>query len=39
MSRCGLEWFYRFCKEPGRMFRRYFIDDMKIIGLTWKYRK
>jgi len=39
MSRCGLEWFYRFCKEPGRMFRRYFIDDMKIIGLTWKYRR
>jgi len=39
MSRCGLEWFYRFCKEPGRMFRRYFIDDMKIVGLIWKYRR
>ena len=39
MSRCGLEWFYRFCKEPGRMFRRYFIDDIKIIGLIWKYRR
>jgi len=38
MSRNGLEWFYRFCKEPGRMFRRYFIDDMKILGLIWKYR-
>lgn len=39
MSRCGLEWFYRFLKEPKRLFRRYFIDDMKIIGLIWKYRK
>ena len=38
MSRCGLEWFYRFIKEPKRMFKRYFIDDMKIIGLIWKYR-
>ena len=39
MSRCGLEWFYRFLKEPGRLFKRYFIDDMKIFGLIWKYRK
>lgn len=22
-----MEWFYRFLKEPRRMFRRYFIDD------------
>ena len=29
MSRCGLEWFYRFCQEPGRLFRRYFVDDVK----------
>ncbi len=27
-QRLGLEWFYRFCKEPRRLFRRYFIDDM-----------
>lgn len=39
MSKCGLEWFYRFCKEPKRMFKRYLIDDIKIIGLAWKYRK
>lgn len=24
-----MEWFYRFLKEPKRMFKRYFIDDMK----------
>ena len=24
----ALEWFYRFLKEPRRMYRRYFIDDI-----------
>lgn len=38
MSNHGLEWFYRLIKEPRRMFKRYLIDDMKIIWLTWKYR-
>ncbi|MDE5727902.1 MAG: WecB/TagA/CpsF family glycosyltransferase [Duncaniella sp.] len=28
-----MEWFYRFLKEPRRMFRRYFIDDIKFFGL------
>ena len=39
MSNCGLEWFYRFLMEPRRLFKRYFIDDTKIIKLIWKYRK
>lgn len=39
MSDCGLEWFYRFLQEPKRMFKRYFIDDVKILGLIWRYRK
>ena len=39
MSDHGLEWFYRFLQEPKRMFRRYFIDDVKIIKLVRKYRK
>lgn len=38
MSNCGLEWFYRFIQEPKRLFKRYFIDDIKIIKLVWKYR-
>ena len=38
MSRYGLEWFYRFLQEPGRLFKRYFIDDMQIIRLIFKYR-
>lgn len=29
MQKCALEWFYRFLMEPRRMFKRYFIDDMK----------
>lgn len=38
MSDYGLEWLYRFSQEPKRLFRRYFIDDMKILKLIWKYR-
>ena len=29
----GLEWFYRFWQEPGRMFKRYFIDDTYFLWL------
>lgn len=39
MSRCGLEWFYRFTQEPKRLFKRYFVDDIKILGLARKYAK
>lgn len=39
MSDHGLEWFYRLTQEPQRLFKRYFVDDMKIFGLVWKYRK
>ena len=38
MQDAGLEWFYRFLQEPKRMFRRYFIDDMRIFGLARKYK-
>ncbi len=31
MQQCGLEWFFRFLKEPKRLFRRYFIDDSVFI--------
>ena len=31
-----LEWFYRFLQEPKRLFRRYFIDDMKFF---WYFGK
>lgn len=38
MSEHGLEWFYRFVQEPKRLFKRYFVDDVKIVKLIWKYR-
>ena len=31
-----LEWFYRFCQEPKRLFKRYFVDDMKFF---WYFGK
>lgn len=37
MSNCGLEWLYRFFKEPKRLFKRYFVDDIKIFRLAKKY--
>ncbi|GAA0855798.1 WecB/TagA/CpsF family glycosyltransferase [Clostridium nitritogenes] len=37
MQNCGLEWFYRLCKEPKRMFKRYIIDDLKILKIINKY--
>lgn len=39
MANHGLEWLYRFTQEPKRLFKRYFVDDIKIIKLIWKYRK
>lgn len=38
MSIHGLEWLYRFSKEPKRLFKRYFVDDLKIIQVARKYR-
>lgn len=28
-----LEWFYRFLQEPKRMYKRYFVDDIKFFWL------
>ena len=28
-QKIGLEWLFRFLREPKRLFRRYFIDDIK----------
>lgn len=38
MQNIGLEWFYRLCKEPNRMIKRYLIDDMKIFKISIKYK-
>lgn len=37
MQKVGLEWLYRLYKEPKRMFKRYLIDDLKIMYLSIKY--
>lgn len=39
VNRIGMEWFYRLCSNPRRMFRRYIVDDMKIFRLALKYKK
>lgn len=28
-QKMGMEWLYRFIKEPRRLFKRYFVDDMR----------
>lgn len=38
MQNTGLEWFYRLCKEPKRMFKRYIVDDLKILKIIFKYK-
>lgn len=39
MQKAGLEWFFRFLQEPKRMFRRYFVEDIRIFKLAFNYRK
>ncbi len=33
MSEAGLEWLYRLYLEPGRLWRRYFIEGTPVLGL------
>ncbi|MCI6677105.1 MAG: WecB/TagA/CpsF family glycosyltransferase [Clostridiales bacterium] len=39
MSRYGFEWLFRITQDPKRMFKRYIIDDTRIFGLVFKYKK
>lgn len=32
MQRCGLEWAWRLAQEPRRLWRRYLIEDMPLLG-------
>lgn len=36
MQKCGLEWFYRFLQEPGRMWKRYLVGNSKYLSLTFR---
>ncbi|MFR5633724.1 MAG: WecB/TagA/CpsF family glycosyltransferase [Monoglobales bacterium] len=36
MQDCGLEWFYRFMKEPKRLFKRYFVTNSKFLWYLFR---
>lgn len=38
LSEHGLEWLYRLSREPGRLWKRYLIDDTRFFGLLLKQR-
>lgn len=39
INRIGMEWFYRFIKDPKRMGKRYFIDDIVFLKLLFRYKQ
>jgi N-acetylglucosaminyldiphosphoundecaprenol N-acetyl-beta-D-mannosaminyltransferase len=43
MRRSGLEWFYRLCREPRRLAKRYFTNNplflLKIVGQICSLKK
>jgi N-acetylglucosaminyldiphosphoundecaprenol N-acetyl-beta-D-mannosaminyltransferase len=34
MQRVGAEWFFRFLLEPRRLFRRYFVEDLRFLAIV-----
>ncbi|VVE50099.1 WecB/TagA/CpsF family glycosyltransferase [Pandoraea anhela] len=36
MQRSGCEWMYRILQDPGRMWRRYLVEDRRFIGICWR---
>jgi N-acetylglucosaminyldiphosphoundecaprenol N-acetyl-beta-D-mannosaminyltransferase len=36
MQKIGLEWFYRLCQEPRRMWKRYLITNSIFVGMLFK---
>lgn len=38
MCRMGIEWVYRLCREPRRMWRRNFVSSPRFIGLVLRHR-
>jgi len=40
MQWMGLEWLWRLCREPRRLWRRYLVRDMRFVPLVWReFRK
>ena len=38
MSFAGLEWLYRLIREPGRLWRRYLVEDVVFFALIWQQK-
>ena len=38
MQRCGLEWLHRLVQEPGRLWKRYLVEDMVFFRLVLRER-
>ena len=36
MQRGGLEWLWRLCSEPGKLWRRYLVRGPLFLGLVWQ---
>jgi N-acetylglucosaminyldiphosphoundecaprenol N-acetyl-beta-D-mannosaminyltransferase len=36
MQKVGLEWFWRLCSEPNRLWRRYILQGKKFFPLCWR---
>lgn len=39
VQRAGLEWAWRMAQDPGRLARRYLVDDLAILPLLWQERR
>lgn len=39
VQKSGLEWLYRLLQEPGRLWKRYLVQDMKFIPIAWREYK
>lgn len=39
INQIGMEWLYRLLHDPKRLFKRYIVDDTKILKLVFKYRE
>ncbi len=39
MQKAGIEWLYRFYQEPGRLFERYFVGNIRFLFSILRYPK
>lgn len=38
MQKCGMEWFYRFIQEPGRLWKRYLVGNISFMAYVMQYK-